>query len=71
VIEVATPGDDERLGARLVMVAAFGALLLLPPLLPQFDPMELMLGVPLLWAYLFLAWATIISLIAAVLSRSG
>jgi hypothetical protein len=66
-----TPRDDERLGARLVMVAAFGALLLLPPILPQFDRAELVLGVPILWGYLFLAWAVIIGLIAAVLGRSG
>jgi hypothetical protein len=63
--------DDERLGARLVTVAAFGALLLLPPLLPQFNRAELVLGVPLLWGYLFLAWATIIGLVVAVLGRSG
>jgi hypothetical protein len=68
---VAAPRDDERFGARLVAVAAFGAVLLLPPLLPQFNRAELVLGVPLLWGYLFLAWATIIGLIAAVLGRSG
>jgi hypothetical protein len=68
---VATPGDDERLGARLVTVAALGALLLLPPLLPQFNREELVLGVPVMWGYLFLAWAVIIGLIAAVLGRSG
>lgn len=68
---MAAPRDEERLGARLVTVAAFGALLLLPPLLPQFNRAELVLGVPLLWGYLFLAWAAIIGLIAAVLGRSG
>jgi hypothetical protein len=68
---VGTPGDEGRLGARLVMVAAFGVLLLVPPFLPQFNRAELVFGVPLLWGYVFLAWAVIIGLIAAVLGRSG
>jgi hypothetical protein len=53
------------------MVAALGALLLIPPFMPQFNRAELVLGVPLLWGYIFLAWAVIIGLIAAVLGRSG
>jgi hypothetical protein len=53
------------------MVAAFGVLLLVPPFLPQFNRAELVFGVPLLWGYVFLAWAVIIGLIAAVLGRSG
>ena len=60
----------ERLrGVRLVAVAAVALLLFNFPFLAIFDVHVLPGGVPLLWAYLFAAWATVIALVAW-LSRS-
>jgi hypothetical protein len=64
--------DDERMTARLVAVAVLGALLFAPPLLSLFDRDTRVAGVPLLYAYLFAAWALIIvviGLVAAVARR--
>jgi hypothetical protein len=63
--------DDERVTPRLVAVAVLGVLLLAPPLLSLFDHDARVGGIPLLWAYLFLAWALIIGLVAAVVRKSG
>jgi hypothetical protein len=63
--------DDEQLTARLVAVAVVGFLLFVPPLLSAFNRGARLLGVPALWAYLFLAWAAVIALVAAVVGRSG
>lgn len=65
------PEDQGNLVARLVAVASFGLILLLPPALTRFDHNTEILGVPVLWAYLFLVWAVIIALIAALVRRSG
>jgi hypothetical protein len=62
--------DDERVTSRLVAVAVLAGLLFAPPLLSLFDHDVRVGGVPLLWAYLFLAWALIIALVAAVVSRT-
>jgi hypothetical protein len=64
------PRDDEQLNGRLAAVAVFGFLLFVPPLIAQFDRASLVLGVPLLWAYVFVAWASLIGLIAAIVRRS-
>jgi len=63
--------DDEHLTARLVAVAVVGFLLFVPPFLSAFNHGARLLGVPVLWAYLFLAWAAVIGLVAAVIGRSG
>ena len=65
------PPDDEQLNGRLVSVAVLGFLLLVPPLLAHFDRLSAVLGVPVLWAYLFVVWASVIGLIAAIVRRSG
>jgi len=59
----------ERLGARLVAAAALGALLFGYPLMAVFDVPATVLGVPVLWAYLFLAWATVIAVATLALRR--
>jgi hypothetical protein len=51
---------------RLVAVAVLAFLLFDYPLLAVFDVEERVLGVPLLWAYLFTAWAVIIAAVAWV-----
>lgn len=63
------PRNNEQLSARLVAVAVFGLVLILPPILVRFNHMTEVLGVPVLWAYLFLAWAMIIGLIAILVRR--
>lgn len=63
--------DDDRLTPRLVAVAAFGFLLLTPPLLSLFDHGAWTLGVPVVWAYLLLAWVAVIGLVAVTVLRSG
>ena len=62
--------DDERLAGRLAAVGTLGFVLVVPPLLAQFDRMDRVFGVPLLWAYLYLVWAIVIGLVAIVGARS-
>lgn len=52
--------------ARMVAVAALAILLFNFPLLALFDVDVRVLGVPLLWAYLFTAWAVVIAVVAWV-----
>jgi hypothetical protein len=51
---------------RELLVALFllGALLLTPPLLIVFNQATRLLGVPLLYLYLFVVWAVLIALVA-------
>jgi hypothetical protein len=63
---------DERLKAsRLAAAAALGFLLFDYPLLSLFDAGTRVLGVPVLWAYLFVAWALLITLLALIVRRAG
>ena len=50
--------------AHLVAIAAVGGLLFGYPLLAVFDVPATVLGVPVLWAYLFLAWAALVAAMA-------
>lgn len=54
----------DRRPARLVAVAVLAFLLFGPLFLALADRPVRVLGVPLLWAYLFLAWAAVIALVA-------
>jgi hypothetical protein len=47
-----------------------GCLLFNYPLLDIFDVRATVLGVPLLYAYLFAAWASLIALVAYVVERT-
>ena len=53
--------------ARLAGAFLLGLALFLPPLLSIFNRAETVLGIPLLYLYLFLAWAGLIGLIARLL----
>lgn len=64
------PGEDPAT-PRLIAVAALGVVLIVPPMLARFDQDRLVLGVPLLWLYLFGVWALLITLTAIVVARSG
>jgi hypothetical protein len=55
---------DESRRAQLVAVASLGFLLFGYPLLAVFDVPATVFGVPVLWAYLFLAWGAVIALVA-------
>ena len=56
-------GDSLR-SARMVAVATLAVVLFDYPLLALFDVDVRVLGVPLLWAYLFTAWAGVIAIVA-------
>jgi hypothetical protein len=62
--------NDERATSRLVAVFVLGFMLFAPPLLSLFDRNTRIVGVPLLWLYLFCAWGLVIALIAATVRRS-
>lgn len=57
-------------GPRLVAVFLVGFLLFNYPLLALFNRSVRVFGVPLLYAYIFLAWALLIGLAALVVERS-
>lgn len=50
--------------ARLVGVFLLGAFLFLPPLLRVFNAGGFLAGFPLLYVYLFLAWAGLVAVMA-------
>ena len=58
-------------GPRLVALFLLGFLLFNYPLLNLFARPEEVLGVPLLFAYVFLVWALLIALMALVLEKKS
>jgi len=58
-------------GPRLVALFLLGVLLFNFPLLPLVDRPITVLGVPLLYAYVFAVWALLIGLMALVLEKRG
>lgn len=68
---MAGPKDSDRLTGWLVLVGVLGFVLFAPPLVAAFDHGGHVLGIPVVWAYLFVAWAAVIGLIALVVRRSG
>ena len=68
---MAGPTDNDRLTGSLVMVAVLGLVLLAPPVIAAFDHGGQVFGVPVIWAYLLVAWAALIGLIALLVRRSG
>jgi hypothetical protein len=59
-----------RTGERLVALALLGFLLFNYPLLSLFSTDGSVVGVPLLYAYLFLSWGLFIGLMALVVRKS-
>ena len=59
----------ERLVEGLVILFVAGALAFNYPLLALFDRLFLLFGVPLLYAYLFLAWLAVIALLAVIVAK--
>ena len=60
---------SSRKRQQLVGLFLLGCLLFNYPLITLFDRPVLVLGVPLLYAYLFGAWALIIALVALIAER--
>jgi hypothetical protein len=58
-------------GPRLVGLFLLGVLFLDFPLLQLVDLPVVVLGIPLLYAYVFAMWALLIGLMAVVLERRG
>ena len=59
-----------RKGERLVALALLGFLLFNYPLLSLFSTDGSVVGVPLLYVYLFLSWGLLIGLMALVVRKS-
>ena len=72
-IHAKTPSDIYRTtsttGERLIGLFLFGLLLFMPPLIGVFDKAHLVGGIPMLYLYLFLAWAILIALLALIVER--
>jgi hypothetical protein len=56
--------DRDRKGQRLVALFAFGCLLFNYPLLSLFNVNASVFGVPVLYVFIFAAWALLIALMA-------
>jgi hypothetical protein len=55
--------SDDRVNTRLVILAVLAFGLFNYPLLSVFDVDVLVLGVPLVWLYVFVSWALLILLV--------
>jgi hypothetical protein len=62
--------EFESKGQRLVALCMLGMLLFNYPLLALFNVPATLFGVPMLYAYIFIAWAVLIGLMA-LLAESG
>ena len=58
-----------RRGERLVGLFLLGCLLFNFPLLALFNVRGALFGIPILYAYLFTAWALVIALVALIMER--
>jgi len=58
-------------GQRLAALFLLGLLLFNYPLLAVFNVPGTVLGVPILYAYFFAAWAALVALMALVIERRG
>ena len=61
--------DDHTVASRLLALFLAGALAFGYPLLALFNVPQTVLGVPVLYAYLFGSWAVLIVLLAAIAPR--
>lgn len=59
--------DEERTRGRLVALAVVAFLAFNYPLLRVFDQDVIVLGVPLVWLYVFVVWGLLIGLVALVM----
>lgn len=64
------PERKLRQKERLVALVLLGVLMFTKPLLGLFDRLQLWFGIPLLYLYLFAAWAVFILLAALILEST-
>ena len=62
-------GEYDVRGQRLVALCLLGLLLFNYPLLAVFNVPRMLLGIPVLYFYFFVAWAVLIGLMALVIER--
>jgi hypothetical protein len=58
-------------GQRLAALCLVGLVLFSYPVLAVFNVQATVAGIPLLYAYFFVAWGALIGLIALVIERAG
>jgi hypothetical protein len=58
-------------GQRLAALCLLGLLLFGYPVLAVFNVQATIAGIPLLYAYFFVAWGALIALMALVIERTG
>ena len=63
--------EFETRGQRLIALCLFGFLLFNYPILALFNAPSTVLGIPVLYAYIFCAWAVLIGLMAWVVEQRG
>ena len=61
--------SEESKGQRFVALAMLGMVLFNFPVLALFNVGGTLFGIPVLYAYIFLAWAALIALMALVAER--
>jgi hypothetical protein len=61
--------SDETRSQRFVALCMLGLLLFNYPILALFNVSGTFFGVPILYAYIFIAWAALIALMALVVDR--
>ena len=59
-----------RRGQRLLALFLLGCLLFTYPIVALFNVRATVLGIPVLYAYLFSAWALLIALAAVIMERT-
>jgi hypothetical protein len=62
-------GESKTRGPRLVALCMAGCLLFNYPILALFNVPRALLGIPVLYAYVFSVWALLITLMAIVVER--
>ena len=63
--------EFESKGQRFVALCMLGMLLFNYPILALFNVSGTLVGVPVLYAYIFIAWAALIALMAFVAESGG
>ena len=58
-------------GQRLAALSLLGVLLFSYPVLAAFNVQGTLAGIPVLYAYFFIAWGALIALMALVIERKG
>jgi hypothetical protein len=61
--------DPETRAQRMIALCMLGCVLFNFPVLALFNVSESLLGVPVLYAYIFIAWALLIALMAWVAEK--